>query len=1173
MQKIFRVFSPRSPEGDRRHKDTKKKYSIFVSLCLYGLFLTACAAPTLDPTDIPTIESTAAPSSPILIAEVLGGIPGNNNYDYIELINPDDSTPFDLHGLSLWYQLADGGEIERVHRWDAPALIPPGGSYLLGRADQDYGLPVDAFIETPLVPQRGGLQLRAKDNSPLYTLVWGNGPQTDFDFAPAPAMENGVALTFVEGDYTLNDAPRPQNTEFASEISLTLDFPALVNPGEEFVAAVIIENAGAQMVGEFTVQIPIPNEFEIISLPDGVELASQPTLFGLDALAETHQILLLSPEYLDAGQSILAEIMLKAPWTYLTITTANAAAASAAGALLAQSAPARTAVGGGAIPIGTARSLVNQEIVVEGIATMYTGGYFAGSGNAKFYIEDETGGMQVWIDDGEGDVNVSLGDRVRVRGQLLLYRGTMELAPTAEGVEIIARGSAETEYPPTQVSVRDAAAEAENLAGRLIQATGTVARVEEFSYSHEIDLVDAEGHLAQIYVDKLTEINLQSVESGDTFTITGVLETTDGIARLYPRIQADLAKVYPPVLEIGLNAPVNIQPGEPFTVTLTATNHTPNTLHGLLITAPLPVFDLGVLEVSDGGQQAGKVIEWTLSELEGGGAAASVSYQAKVETSEAAVRLEPVLVSAPGVDSAQSGYLDLYIGSEIPVWAIQGEGTHSPYVGERVTTTGIVTGVFPGLSGFWIQALETDYNPQTSDGIFVYTDTLAPEVLPGDEVQISGVVDEYYSQTEIEIASLEDIVVLSAVRALPPAEELNPPADEAAAQTYYERLEGMFVQLTAPAVAVAPTNRYGEYTLVRTEHDVNRLWRGDESGIAIVVDDGSTSAHDDRSTLDYTVNSGDQVSGLIGPLAFTYGQYKIEPITTPTLTAVERELASLAALADDEFSLMTWNVENLFDFKDPHPASPGMPDIGEYRTQIAKVANTIVAAGLPTVVGLQEVENIGILEDIAEQESIAAYGYIPVLIEGADSRYIDVGYLVRNEQAQILHEEQFPAPEGLTSRPPLLVQVKVGDVVISVLNNHFTAMSGGEAATEPRRNAQAAWNVAMMNEILAGDENASLAVMGDLNSFYDSLPIDTLRAAGLLHVLEQLPPEERYTYIYEGRSQVLDHILVTPALMDKLIRVEILHTNADYAIPESDDTSPLHKSDHDAVVAVFSIEN
>ena len=63
--------------------------------------------------------------------------------------------------------------------------------------------------------------------------------------------------------------------------------------------------------------------------------------------------------------------------------------------------------------------------------------------------------------------------------------------------------------------------------------------------------------------------------------------------------------------------------------------------------------------------------------------------------------------------------------------------------------------------------------------------------------------------------------------------------------------------------------------------------------------------------------------------------------------------------------------------------------------------------------------------------------------------------------------------------------------------------------------------------------------------------------------------EQRYTYIFQGESQVLDHILVTPNLMELLVRVDILHTNADYPFSDPEDTSPLHKSDHDAVIVTF----
>jgi len=114
--------------------------------------------------------------------------------------------------------------------------------------------------------------------------------------------------------------------------------------------------------------------------------------------------------------------------------------------------------------------------------------------------------------------------------------------------------------------------------------------------------------------------------------------------------------------------------------------------------------------------------------------------------------------------------------------------------------------------------------------------------------------------------------------------------------------------------------------------------------------------------------------------------------------------------------------------------------------------------------------------------------------------------------------------------------------------------------------------VTVIEGVLSEEPNANAVVMGDLNSVYDSYPIDILRDAGLRHMFEVLPARERYTYIFEGVSQVLDHILVTPNMMDALRRVAILRVDADFPPPEPEDESPRRKSDHDPLIAVFGLE-
>ncbi|MCH7786316.1 MAG: hypothetical protein IIC22_02295 [Chloroflexi bacterium] len=160
------------------------------------------------------------------------------------------------------------------------------------------------------------------------------------------------------------------------------------------------------------------------------------------------------------------------------------------------------------------------------------------------------------------------------------------------------------------------------------------------------------------------------------------------------------------------------------------------------------------------------------------------------------------------------------------------------------------------------------------------------------------------------------------------------------------------------------------------------------------------------------------MTGLRGPLAFTFGRYKIEPLQPPQIMPSLQTFDELPLIENEAFNVMTWNVENLFDILAPHPSSPPLPRKAEYELALTKVANTIYAAGAPILVGLQEVENIGILEDLAQHTQLREFGYLPVLIEGSDGRGIDVGYLVRGDRATIIDVPQFVAPDGLTSRPP-----------------------------------------------------------------------------------------------------------------------------------------------------------
>jgi predicted extracellular nuclease len=776
-----------------------------------------------------------------------------------------------------------------------------------------------------------------------------------------------------------------------------------------------------------------------------------------------------------------------------------------------------------------------------------------------------------------GIVEVSVGDLVRVTGYIELYRGSMEIIPTtytSDHLQVIVDGGHEP--VPLDATVQDATRD-EALLGSLIAVEGRATRIAEYSYSYEVDLADDDGNSVLLYIDKLTEATTEPLDVGKRYRVTGISELYDTTWQLKPRFQIDLVELFPPELMLEMRAANSVLPGELLTYTLTALNHTDEPLSNVRITAVPPAASASVVQILDGGERADGALVWTIRKLSGGGKAATVRYivavtdgaggQIVAEPAEAVAEEWPGPVVAPERLT--------FVGSGVPIWAIQGGGMTSPYARDRATTVGVVTGVFPDMQGFWIQEVETDEDPSTSSGLFVQSGELEAPVELGDEIRLSGKVRERSGQTLLELLSLDELSVLSSGNELPAAVELDPPSDEGAAQLYFEALEGMLVQLSEPTVAVGPTSKYGETPLVKAKWGIQRVLKGDAEGMLIFVDDGSAATHYSLDTLPFAVQTGDSLSGVVGPLAYTFEQYKIEPITTPTIGQATRTWPTARPAGVNEFSIATFNAENLFDYFAPNPSDFPMPSRSQYGLDLAKMADSIVTLGAPVILGLQEVENIGVLVDLVQQPAITEYAYQPFLFEGTDSRGIDVAFLVRDDIATIEGAAPFPAPEGLTSRPPLLITVTLhldaGDTTVYVLNNHFTSMSGGEIPTEPRRKAQAAWNVSLVDRILSGDPEAFVVVLGDLNSFYDAPPIDVLRDGGLRHVYEFLEPERPYAYIYQGVSENLDHILVTPAMYQHLVRVEVLHINADYPPPVPGDPSARRASDHDPLIATFAI--
>jgi len=1119
----------------------------------------------------PSLESR---QGQILISEVFTGEEGNNQADFIELYNTGTQIA-DLKGFSLWYRLTADSEEILVHRWTETALIPPLGYYALALEGQHFSEVPDASFSQPLVPNRGGLSLREGDQVEDQ-LAWGSGPASMAESNPASALLPGYSLARCWGpntdknadtndnlvDFSLNPTPNLQNTgslinhDSALALNYTIEFPPVIQPGILFDARFIIQNRTNQTLENLWFTLPLPDVFTLQESA-GYQLEGSQLSWKISSLAD--------------GETFIGTIPLQAAVTYADFSIHNSYMKAENWPMPVFTSPFYGKIGGGAIPIATARTLVDKEVLVEGISTMYVGGFYAGSG-ANFYLQDETGGIQIYAAGAGSSLQVPIGAKVRVKGKIEIYRDSLELIPASEEFVEILEGPAETpDQPPEAILIKTITEQSDYLPGRLVVVEGWVARIEEFAYSFEIDLFDDSGNLVSLYIDKETGITIEEIEADQFYRVTGIMELFDGNLRLYPRIQSDISRVYPAGLTIQAEAPTTVNPEGVFQVSFSVSNHDPLPDSNLIISAPLDPH-LDIIQIQDGGVLENNTIRWQLTELAGQGASITIGFKARIITGSEYVRYANFGISSdnwPDPTGGNTSYT--FTGDSVPIWAIQGSGDRSPYILAKLTTVGVVTGVFPELEGFWIQEPVSDDDPATSPGLFISSEPDLPEVSPGDLVAVTGLVRESFQQTQLEISSPSDVTVLGKHK-LPDPVFLDPPANDAESKRYYESLEGVLASVPGPALVVGPSTRYGEFALVLPKYGISRTWQDQDHGMLIHVDDGSNLTHETRDTLPEAVAVGDLVSLVTGPLAYSFGNYKIEPTSRFSIQSQPPEINSFKPIGEGYFSIMTWNVENLFDFVVPHPSDPPLPSVSEYHTDISRIARTIQAAGLPTVIGLQEVENISILEDIAADPLLQDYLYLPILIEGSDSRGINVGYLVRSDRAVVLDQVQYTAPGNITSRPPLLVKIQLASEPtpdLYILNNHFTSLSGGEQATEPRRNAQAAWNLQIAQGLENSDPSAWLVILGDLNSYYNSLPLITLQEGGFINVFDSIDPEERYTYVYQGISQVLDYILVNKALEGYLVRVDVLHCNADYPLPLSAGNGFLHQSDHDPVIATF----
>jgi uncharacterized protein len=463
----------------------------------------------------------------------------------------------------------------------------------------------------------------------------------------------------------------------------------------------------------------------------------------------------------------------------------------------------------------------------------------------------------------------------------------------------------------------------------------------------------------------------------------------------------------------------------------------------------------------------------------------SFSYSVPISTAAGSKSLPFTVRDAEGRQS--SGAISVSIDppppAEIAIHDIQGSGTTSPYAGRIVSTTGIVTGLRFN-NGFFIQTPDnqTDADPNTSEGIFVFTSTPPPAVVAvGNLVRVVGTVQEFVPSSDpssppsTEIAS-PTVTLISTGNTLPdPVTIVAGDTSPAGSIEQLEKYEHMRVHVDSLTV-IAPTQ--GTTNEANATGSSNGVLYGVITGIArpfrepgIEVPDplpaGSPSnvprfdANPERLRVDadgqvgsvrtqiapgvfitnLEVTSGAVVSNVTGVLDYSARAYTILPDPASPPTAMGNISAMPVPVpAAEELTIASFNMERFFDTVN----DPGIDDVAltttAFGNRLNKASLTIRnVMRSPDIIGVEEMENLTTLKAVADKvnaDSVAAGqpnpNYTAYLVEGNDIGGIDVGFLIK-DRVTVIDVEQVGKdttyinplnnqPELLNDRPSLVLR-------------------------------------------------------------------------------------------------------------------------------------------------------
>ncbi len=256
-----------------------------------------------------------------------------------------------------------------------------------------------------------------------------------------------------------------------------------------------------------------------------------------------------------------------------------------------------------------------------------------------------------------------------------------------------------------------------------------------------------------------------------------------------------------------------------------------------------------------------------------------------------------------------------------------------------------------------------------------------------------------------------------------------------------------------------------------------------------------------------------------------------------------------------------YNLENLFDTIDqPDVRDEEFTPAGEkkytskvYHEKLANLSDVIAQLGTevtpegPVILGVAEIENRTVLEDLINQPKLKSKNYGIVHYDSPDKRGVDVALLYQKRHFQVLHSKKYkltlPLDPTHPTRDQLVVNGLLDGDTITFIVNHWPSRRGGEKRSRPNRNAAAELSRHIIDSLLSRNANAKVILMGDLNDDPTSPSmIKYLKAKGNP---KKLKPGELYNPMYEFYQKgigtlawrdawnLFDQMVLTPALLNE----------------------------------------